>query len=490
MRYLKLMAALLISTHMLSQSDNCAGAPTLNVNSSCVTTAYNLDGSFGAELAAASFSCGTDYRDGFFKFVATSGTSQITITDGVGGPNPGLAVYGGSCASLTLLGCSETGNNVDEVVNIVTVPGQTYYIAIIRTNNAAGNDITGDICVSSAPNNQNCSFSTPICNTGSFSGNSNGAGVQELNGTNSGCLSSEHQSSWYVFQAQSNGSISLAIATSVDYDFAIWGPNIGCGALGAPIRCSYAAGASSTGLGNGASDNSEGAGGNGWVAPLAVTTGQQYIMLIDNFTANSTPFTLDFTSSTASLNCSLLPIELLSFTAEKNNGYNLIQWSTASELNNDYFTVEKSYNAIDWAELTIVDGAGTSTQKRDYEFKDYAFSDQIVYYRLKQTDFDLSYKYSAVVTVDGSITDVYMTDIGPNPSNKNISFGFYTPQKGDLNVQIIDYMGKVVNEKQQLMNEGKNALKLSTSSLSNGIYFVKVKFDKTGFMEMAKIIKN
>lgn len=94
------------------------------------------------------------------------------------------------------------------------------------------------------------------------------------------------------------------------------------------------------------------------------------------------------------------------------------------------------------------------------------------------------------MSVDGTVTDVYMTDIGPNPTNKNISFGFYTPQKGNLNVQIIDYMGKVVREKQQMMAEGKNSLKLSTSSLLNGIYFVKVKFDKTGFMEMTKIIKN
>lgn len=490
MRYFTLLATALISINLLSQSDNCASAPTLNVNSSCVTTAYNLDGAFGAELAAASFSCATDYRDGFFKFVATSTTSQITITDGVGAPNPGLAVYSGPCSNLTLLGCSEAGNNVNEVVNITSVPGQTYYIAIIRTNNASGNDITGNICVSSAPNNQNCSFSTPICNTGSFSGNSSGAGVQELNGANSGCLDTEHQSSWYVFQAQSNGNISLSITTSVDYDFAIWGPNISCGSLGAPVRCSWAAGGGNTGLGNGANDNSEGAGGNRWVAPLPVTAGQQYIMLIDNFTANSTPFTLDFSSSTASLNCSLLPIELVSFTAAKNNNYNLIQWTTASQINNDYFTIEKSYNGVDWTELTIIDGAGTSTQKMDYEFKDYAFFEGIVYYRLKQTDYSASYKYSQVVSVDGTVTDVYITDIGPNPTNKNISFGFYTPQKGNLNVQIIDYMGKVVREKQQMMAEGKNSLKLSTSSLLNGIYFVKVKFDKTGFMEMTKIIKN
>ncbi len=484
------MTALLLSVNLLSQSDNCAGAPTLTVNSGCVTTAYTLPGSFTANLSTASFSCGTNYRDGFFKFVATSSTSQIIITDDVGGPDPGLAVYSGSCGSLTLLGCSDAGNNVDEVVNIATVVGQTYYIAIIRTNNASNNSITGDICVSSAPNNQNCSFSTPICSTASFSGNSNGAGAQELSNANNGCLDIEHQSSWYVFQAQSNGSISLSITTNVDYDFAIWGPNADCGATGAPIRCSYAAGASSTGLGNGANDNSEGAGGNGWVAPLTVTAGQKYILLIDNFTANSTPFTLDFSGSTASLNCNLLPIELLSFTGEKNTGYNLLQWSTATELNNDYFTLEKSYNAIDWNELTIVDGAGTSTQKHNYEFRDYGFSDQIVYYRLKQTDFDQSYNYSAVVSIDGSTSVVYMTDIGPNPTNKNISFGFYTPQKGNLNIQIIDYMGKVVNEKQQMMNEGKNALKVTTSNLSNGIYFVKVKFEKTGFMEMTRIIKN
>ncbi len=423
-------------------------------------------------------------------FVQTP-TSQITLTDDTNtGPDPALAIYSGACAGLTLIGCSDVANGNDEVLSISTVIGQTYYIAIIRSNNLGTNDMTGTVCVSSALNNQNCSFSSPVCSNGSFSGNSNGSGTQELTGANQGCLSTEHQSSWYIFQAQTTGSVSLSITTAVDYDFAIWGPNVSCGALGTPIRCSYAAGGGNTGLGNGANDNSEGAGGNRWVAPLNVIAGQTYVMLIDNFTANSTPFTIDFTSSTSSLNCSLLPIELISFTAEKTASFNLIEWITATEINNDFFTVEKSYNAVDWSELTIVDGAGTSMQNNSYEYKDYSFADQVVYYRLKQTDFNGAFVYSQVVSVEGTTNDVYMTDIGPNPTNKNISFGFYTPQKGSLNIQIIDYMGKIVNEKQQLMSEGKNSLKVSTSSLSNGIYFVRVKFDKTGFMEMTKIIKN
>jgi hypothetical protein len=143
--------------------------------------------------------------------------------------------------------------------------------------------------------NVDCSSPTQVCNDASFTGNSNGAGTQELNAGNQGCMSTEHQSSWYIFNVVSSGTLALNITTAVDYDFAIWGPNVSCGALGAPVRCSWAAGGGNTGLGNGASDVTEGAGGDRWVQTLNVTAGQTYIMLIDNFTANSTSFTLDWT---------------------------------------------------------------------------------------------------------------------------------------------------------------------------------------------------
>ena len=73
----------------------------------------------------------------------------------------------------------------------------------------------------------NCLGATTICSDNTFSGNSSGFGTQELNSSNDGCLSGEHQSSWYFFQATAAGTIEFTISPqngTDDYDFAIWGP--------------------------------------------------------------------------------------------------------------------------------------------------------------------------------------------------------------------------------------------------------------------------
>lgn len=280
---------------------------------------------------------------------------------------------------------------------------------LIDVQNCSSNSICTSVSITQvsgggSSGNQNCGTPTSICNDASFVGNSSGLGTQDLNATNQGCLSVEHQSSWYIFQAVTSGTISLTITTSVDYDFAIWGPNLSCATLGTPIRCSFAAGGANTGLGNGATDNSESASGDKWVAPLPVTAGQTFIMLIDNFTANSTSFTLDWTmAGGASLNCGTLPIELLYFNAEQNNcNQNLLTWSTATESNNNYFQLERSNDGINFITLEKIMGSANSTSIKTYNYKDNQPESTINYYRLKQVDFDGSYTYSNITYVDNS----------------------------------------------------------------------------------------
>lgn len=164
--------------------------------------------------------------------------------------------------------------------------------------------------------NVDCTNPTEICSDATFSGNSSGAGVQDLGQNNNGCLNIEHQSSWYVFQISSSGTLGFTLQTAVDYDFAIWGPYSTyppCPPGQQPIRCSYAPQAGPTGLGNGATDTSENGTGmgnsNGWVAPLNVIAGEYYIMLIDNYTADFTSFTLNWNlTNGASLNCQILDL--------------------------------------------------------------------------------------------------------------------------------------------------------------------------------------
>lgn len=281
--------------------------------------------------------------------------------------------------------------------------------------------------------NNNCSGATQVCNDVSFVGNSSGAGTQELTSSNQGCLGVEHQSSWYYFQPVTSGTVALAITTSVDYDFAIWATG-NCNSLGTPVRCSYSSIAGNTGMissiygqtssfGCGflglfpcygtttVTDFTEGAGGNAWVAPLNVVAGQTYIMLIDNFTANSSSFTLDWTfSAGATLNCTpiVLPIELTDFMAsyDASKNSNKVYWETVSERLNDHFTLERSTDGSNWQIINQQAGAEISTTPLSYTYEDATFEQGAInYYRLSQTDYDGTLETFDVIAVNNSQSD-------------------------------------------------------------------------------------
>jgi hypothetical protein len=94
-----------------------------------------------------------------------------------------------------------------------------------------------------------------------------------------------------------------------------------------------------------------------------------------------------------------LPIELISFQAIINDQKVEIRWTTATEINNDFFTMERSLDARDWGILGTVNGAGTTSQVQKYSFTDNFPHDGIAYYRLKQTDFDGSFEYFGPIAV-------------------------------------------------------------------------------------------
>ena len=83
-----------------------------------------------------------------------------------------------------------------------------------------------------------------------------------------------------------------------------------------------------------------------------------------------------------------MPIELITFTGEKQERSNLLKWNTIKETNNDYFTLEKTVDGIIYDVVGTINGAGNSNILNDYQLYDYNFEKTINYYRLRQTDFD------------------------------------------------------------------------------------------------------
>lgn len=115
-----------------------------------------------------------------------------------------------------------------------------------------------------------------------------------------------------------------------------------------------------------------------------------------------------------------LPIELLSFEARCDQGVIKLDWVTASEINNDYFNVERSVDGYHWMEIATIDGAGSSSTVQEYSYTDNPYIirnfNHAFYYRLKQTDFDGTDEYSDIVLVSCDGRETPLIQVQPIPN--------------------------------------------------------------------------
>ncbi len=193
-----------------------------------------------------------------------------------------------------------------------------------------------------------------------------------------------------------------------------------------------------------------------------------------------------------------LPIELLSFTAEPNGNVVDLDWSTASEISNDYFTIERSEDGISFEAIATVGGAGNSTSILYYTTVDYAPLDGISYYRLKQTDYDGKFEYSEIRSVNfNAISNGGKPSIiiSPNPakgsSEVNVllsNFAF----NSDVRIVLRDNISREYFTGNVTTNQkGTATLKLnSNTELAAGIYFVTAYSSVGEFVSSIFIVTN
>lgn len=162
-----------------------------------------------------------------------------------------------------------------------------------------------------------------------------------------------------------------------------------------------------------------------------------------------------------------LPIELLSFETKAQLGSVLINWTTASETNNNFFTIERSQNAQDWQSIKKIDGVGTSFEVNSYQQIDRNPFQGTSYYRLKQTDFDGEHSYSNVSAVN--IFGENKLLVFPNPSTGIFKI---TNRKIDIdNVKLYNGLGQVINVK--LSSEGTTTI-IDASTIPAGVYILQI----------------
>lgn len=155
-----------------------------------------------------------------------------------------------------------------------------------------------------------------------------------------------------------------------------------------------------------------------------------------------------------------LPIELLFFNAALTDDKIVeLDWATASEINNDYFTIEKTNDGATFKTVAIVDGAGNSTGRIFYESMDTDPYTGISYYRLKQTDFDGKYVYSELIGIDNSdLTNQYLK-VFPNPATDGIINITMEGNKSDkITVTVIDLLGKELFSSNFILPNNGNAV--------------------------------
>ncbi len=183
------------------------------------------------------------------------------------------------------------------------------------------------------------------------------------------------------------------------------------------------------------------------------------------------------------------PITLLYFIANPEKEGVMCKWETASEINNDYFIVERSDNAKDFVPIGRVEGAGNSTQAIFYNlFDKEPPCVEILYYRLKQVDFDGHYSYSDVVAVNCNNRD--LLTLYPNPANTEVNVNFYQAFNGSIRIRIVDILGKTVNETEHEVKSGYNVIHLGIYDLPQGVYYLRlINSDDENASKLAKFLK-
>jgi len=169
----------------------------------------------------------------------------------------------------------------------------------------------------------------------------------------------------------------------------------------------------------------------------------------------------------------LLPVDLAVFEGTNEGDYNYLSWVSVTEVNNDYYTLERSRNGYDWEYVETVDGAGNDIHSNQYELRDNNPYFPVTYYRLSQIDFDGQKTYFDVISVNGKIQETgFVSALFPNPAEDYATFVYNGNNNTDmLTVQFLNELGQVVLQFEQNVQNGVPA-SIRTDELKSGLYHV------------------
>jgi len=211
---------------------------------------------------------------------------------------------------------------------------------------------------------------------------------------------------------------------------------------------------------------------------------------------HNTKFAVDVLNKSIAAIGGVVPVELVSFSADVEKGMVTLKWETATETNNKGFEIEKKYDKT-WKSISFVEGKGTATSANTYS---YSFKlEGTASFRLKQIDMDGSYEYSKEIEVTGTVTpkEYSLSQNYPNPFNPSTTIKFALPYDSNVKVVVYNVTGEVVKVLvNSVQTAGTHETRFSTNELgvglSSGIYFYSLEATsvdgKSNFRQTKKMV--
>ncbi|NVO03595.1 MAG: T9SS type A sorting domain-containing protein [Bacteroidetes bacterium] len=170
----------------------------------------------------------------------------------------------------------------------------------------------------------------------------------------------------------------------------------------------------------------------------------------------------------------LLPIELIDFSLHPNQEKIDIDWSTASETNNEFFAIERSLDDINYFAIAIIDGAGNSNTVLNYTVTDFFPAKGISYYRIKQTDYDGNYTFSGVKSINFSEKKARFSFINSDLENNLINISINNPLSSAFSVEIINVLGHQIIKKSFLEPNINGIIPINMGEAIRGFYILRI----------------
>jgi hypothetical protein len=355
----------------------------------------------GTVVETAPFSLSSNYGV-WYTFAGDGQQTTITSTTTF---DHSLLFMSGSCSGLSYI------NNIDnsfstETYTFTTTVGIQYYIYVahyLTSSTSTGTFTISRTCIAppTPPVNDNPSGAISITlNTGTYSIYTN-VNATSTSVTSPSCASYTGEDVWFSVVVPSGGIVELDMIEGVITD---GGMSVYTGSIGSltEIACD---------------DDSSPNGAMSYLYLSGLSVGQTIYVRVWEYGGGTTGTFGILANSPIGL-----PIELLSFGGTVIDSRNvLLEWSTASELNNDYFIIERSTDGYNWTQIKNIDGSGNSNTKINYTTIDNSAPRTIVYYKLSQVDFDgISEEFSPI-------------NVNLTLNEKNCDYKFY-----ELNGKLID----------------------------------------------------